>query len=93
MNEGCLCRTVVPAQAIGPEVLLTTNVGLNVSQGRGKLTLSWPVAGSGFVVESSPVLGAGAVWTSVDSPVVADGANNQVVMAPTHVSLYFRLKR
>jgi alpha-L-fucosidase len=84
---------IAAAQAVGPDVLLTTNVALNVSQGSGALTLSWPMAGSGFVVESSPTLGPDADWTLVNAPLAVQGNDNEVTMAATSKAMFFRLRR
>jgi len=85
---------IATAQIVGPNVLLTTNVSLNSSTTGGQLTLTWPVAGSGFVLTSSPSIGSGAVWTPV--PVVANivGTNYQLTIFPTNNGiLFFRLER
>jgi hypothetical protein len=84
---------ITAAQAVGPNVLLTTNVSLAVSQGNGSLTLRWPVAGSGFTLVSSSTLGAGAVWTPVNITPSIIGANNHVTVNMTNVTLFFRLQR
>jgi hypothetical protein len=84
---------IAAAQAVGPDVLLSTNVTLNVSQGSGSLSLTWPVAGSGFVLESSSTLGPGADWAPVDAPLAVFGTDNKIVMATTNKTMFFRLRR
>ncbi len=84
---------IAAAQIVGPNVLLTTNVSLAVSQGNGTLTLSWPVAGPGFTLVSCSTLGAGAVWTTVNATPSVNGANNQVAIIPTNAAMFFRLQR
>ena len=84
---------IAAAQMVGPNVLLTTNVSLAVSQGNGSLMLNWPVAGSGFTLVSSPTLGAGAAWTPVNATPSINGANNQVPIIPTNAAMFFRLQR
>ena len=84
---------IAAAQSIGPNVLLTSNVSLAMSQGNGSLTLAWPVAGSGFALVSSPTLGSGANWTPVNSKAAIVGANNQVIITPTNNAMFFRLQR
>jgi alpha-L-fucosidase len=84
---------IAAAQIIGPNVLLTTNVSLVVSQGNGTLAFNWPVAGSDFTLEWSPTLGRDAVWTVVDVTPAIVGTNNQVVVTPTNATMFFRLAR
>jgi hypothetical protein len=84
---------ITAAQTVGPDVLLTTNVSLAVSQGNGSLTLNWPVAGSGFTLVSSSTLGASAVWTPVNLTPSVIGGNNQVPVTTTNATRFFRLQR
>ena len=84
---------IAAAQSVGPNVLLTTNVSLNVSQGSSNLMLNWPVAGSGFILESSPTLGKGAVWMPVTNASLVIGANNQITVPITNSAMFFRLRR
>ena len=88
-----LTSDIAAAQVVGPDVLLTTNVSLGISQGSGNLTFRWPVAGSGFVLESSPVLGSDAVWTQVNITPAIVGVNNQVTVITTNATMFFRLRR
>ena len=85
---------VAAAQVVGPDVLLTTNVSLSSVSSGGNLTMTWPVAGSGFVLESSPSLGSGAVWTPVSIMSSIVGTNNQMTITPTNTAtMFFRLHR
>jgi regulation of enolase protein 1 (concanavalin A-like superfamily) len=84
---------IVAAQTVGPNVLLTTNVSLSVFQGNGSLSLTWPVATSGFTLESSPALGRNAIWTPVTGEALVIGLNNQVSISPTNSAMFFRLFR
>jgi hypothetical protein len=81
------------SQTVGPDVLLTTNVSLNISRGNGTITFAWPVAAAGFTLESSPALGAGAAWTPVNITPSVIGVNNQVSVSMTNATLFFRLQR
>jgi hypothetical protein len=84
---------IAAAQLAGPEVLLTTNVLLNTSTSGSRLTLNWPVAGSGFTLASSPALGSGAEWTPVSVTPNLVGVNYQLTITPTNGTLFFRLQR
>ena len=92
-NGAMPAADIAAAQLVGPNVLLTNNVSLNMSSSGGSLTMSWPVAGSGFTLASSPTLGNGAVWTPVLIPPSIVGVNNQLTIAPTDKTLFFRLQR
>jgi alpha-L-fucosidase len=81
------------AQTVGPNVLLTTNVSLNLSPGGGTMTFNWPVAASGFTLESSPTLGSNAVWKPVTNAPLVVGLSNQVTIPPTNSTMFFRLIR
>lgn len=84
---------IAAAQLVGPNVLLTTNVSLSTSTSGSSLTMSWPVAGSGFTLESSPVLGSGAIWAPMPVTPSVVGVNNQLTITPTNGTLFFRLER
>jgi alpha-L-fucosidase len=84
---------IMAAQTVGPNVLLTSNVSLAVSPGGGTMTFNWPVAASGFTLESSPALGSNAVWMPVTGAPLLFGLNNQVTILPTNSTLFFRLIR
>ena len=84
---------IAAAHIAGPNTLLTSNVSLGVVQSSGSLTLAWPVVGSGYTLESSPALGADAVWTPVNGTPSIVGANNQVIITPSSATLFFRLQR
>jgi Concanavalin A-like lectin/glucanases superfamily len=84
---------ITAAQIAGPDVPLMANVSLDVSQGSGTLTFSWPVAASGFSLESSPALGADAVWAMVTNAPLIIGANTQVNVTSTKPTMFCRLRR
>jgi len=84
---------IAAAQIVGPNVLLAANVSLTISQSNGTLVFTWPVASSGFTLESTPTLGSGAAWTAVDVTPAVVGANNQVVVTPSNSTMFFRLAR
>jgi hypothetical protein len=88
-----LTADITAAQTVGPDVLLTSNVSLAVSQGNGSLMLNWPVAGSGFTLVSSSTLGANAVWTPVNLTPSIIGGNNQVPVSMTNATMFFWLQR
>jgi len=92
-NGAMAAADVAAAQIAGPSVLLTTNVALGTSASGASLNLNWPVAGAGFTLASSPILGSGAVWTPIlAAPSVVDG-NYQLTITPTNSAMFFRLAR
>lgn len=84
---------IAAAQLAGPNVLLSTDVALAVSPGNGILTMKWPVAAPGFTLQSSPTLGADAVWTTVTNAPTIVGTNNQIILSPAKAMMFFRLLR
>jgi hypothetical protein len=84
---------VAAAQVIGPNALLTPAVSLSATLSGGDLILTWPVAGSGFTLESSPTLGEDALWTPVPATPSVIGVSNRVSISPTDTALFFRLRR
>ena len=62
---------------------------LTVATGGGSVTLSWTAAAAGFVLQSSPAVGAAATWTPVagaPSPISGAGSFN---VGPTAVGQSF----
>jgi hypothetical protein len=84
---------IAAAQTIGPSVVLATNVSASVSRSGSGFTVTWPVASSGFTLEASLKLGAGAVWTPVSTAPSVVGLNNQVTLPVSNSTLFFRLVR
>ncbi|MBU6411814.1 MAG: hypothetical protein KGR98_15625, partial [Verrucomicrobia bacterium] len=60
----------------------------------GNLLVSWPTNGStGFILQSSPALGAGAAWTPVSGTPSVAGQNYQVNVPLTNSARFFELKQ
>jgi hypothetical protein len=62
---------------------------LSVAQNAGNIILTWPAAATGFTLQTSPVLGTTANWTTV--PAVQNGANMQATVPTTGSAAFFRL--
>lgn len=56
------------------------------------LTLSWPVASAGFILESSPSLSP-PNWQPVLTPPANDGVNYSVTVVTVSGTGYFRLRK
>lgn len=86
-------KDIAATQALGQTQVLTTNVSLAASASAGNVTLSWPVAGGAFSVQSSTNLSSG-VWTTVTSPQAQIvGSNWQVTVPNSGKNTFFRLTR
>lgn len=95
--NGALSAAQIAAnQALGPNQLIGTsmNVSLAVtSAGGGNVVLKWPTSSALVDVMSSPVLGAGAVWTSVNRTLTVVGGNYQMTVPITGTAQFFRLQQ
>lgn len=78
--------------AAGPSSLPVELPSLAVQISGNNLIISWPASATGFALESSSVLGAGAAWTAV-SGATASGASMQVSVPRNVGTRFFRLKK
>jgi hypothetical protein len=80
-------------QVLGPNQVLTTNVGLSVAASGNNLVLSWPLAAGSFSLQSKASLTSGT-WTTISTPVAQIVGNQwQVTVPKTGGSTFFRLVR
>lgn len=63
---------------------------LTITPTGNSVTVAWPAAITDYSLISSPVVGAGATWTSV-SGVTVSGGFNQVTLPATNTARFFRL--
>lgn len=77
--------------ALGPNSIPRPTVSFLASG--NSMTLSWPEAFAGFTLQSSPVIGAGAVWTPVATAPVLSGGFYSVTLPATNPAGFFRLTR
>jgi hypothetical protein len=82
-------------QALGPNQLIgtTLSASLSASMSGGNLVISWPTTSALVNLMSSPALGAGAVWTSVNRPLTVVGGNYQVTIPATGSAQFFRVQQ
>ena len=94
--RGALTVSQVAAdKALGPNQLIgsSTSVSLSASVSGGNLVLKWPTTSALVTLMSSPVLGAGAVWTPVANTLTTDGSGNYQMSVPmTGSARFFRLQ-
>jgi uncharacterized repeat protein (TIGR03803 family) len=57
------------------------------------MILTWPTNYSGFTLQSTPNLGASAVWTTNSSPPVVIGGENVVINTITGRQQFYRLSQ
>jgi len=93
-------RVLVPAEALGnyeagPDVVAVGDaVWLTiVNNGDGTVTLSWPIWASDYFVESTAVLGTGALWDLIFDIPVEDGAFYRLTLHANEAEGYFRLSK
>jgi len=58
-----------------------------------QVTISWPAAPGGFVLESSFALGAGALWTDAGITPVPNGNQLTVTISLTGPTKFYRLRK
>jgi len=84
---------VASTQAMGPTQVLSNNVHLNATISGGIVTLSWPVSGGSFALESAPSLTANT-WTTISTPAAQIvGSQWQVSVPASGGAKFFRLAR
>lgn len=71
----------IPATPVEPP-------SLTIARTANELTISWPAAATGFVLESSPVVGAGAAWSMVPGV-----TGNSVTVTPSESAQLYRLRQ
>ena len=71
------------------------NMPMSIVQSNANVAISWPLAPTGFELQSSTNLGSSMVWTTVAAtPTVDTNANRNVVTVPeTGGNQFFRLQR
>jgi hypothetical protein len=82
--------------ALGPNQLVgtSTSVSLAATLAGANLVISWPTNSALVNLQSSPVLGSAAAWTSVSAGTLAiEGANYKWTLPATGSAQYFRLQK
>jgi uncharacterized repeat protein (TIGR01451 family) len=68
------------------------NPTLAISRAGATLTISWPDTFSGYTLESTALLGPGAVWNAVPETVVQAGGFYSVTLSPGAGNGFYRLR-
>ncbi|NWF86174.1 MAG: Ig-like domain-containing protein [Bryobacteraceae bacterium] len=95
--DGALSAEQLAANyAAGPNAIPepTERPELTVSRSGTSVTIGWPTSATGFVLESSTSVGAGASWTAVDtSGAVDQGGQRRLTVTAEGTSRYYRLRK
>ena len=65
-----------------------SGIRLSVSQAGGSVTLTWPAAASGFVLESTAILTPGSAWTAVPGT-----SANSITISISPENRFYRLRK
>jgi hypothetical protein len=67
---------------------------LTAAQTAGALTLAWPLASTGFNLETATTLGPGAVWSTLPATfTITNGQNIVTTNLNGGLQLFYRLSR
>ncbi|MBC8094619.1 MAG: hypothetical protein H7Y43_02295, partial [Akkermansiaceae bacterium] len=86
-------NAIAASSLLGPDQLLSNTASLSATGSPGNLLLTWPLVNGGFALETSPVLGTGAVWTPVNGTKSVVGTNYQISVSTTNAAAFFRLRQ
>ena len=75
--------------ALGPNVL--PQPSLTIVPGAASVAIAWSELFPGYTLQSSPVVGGGAMWTPVSTPPVLSGGSYTVTLPTTNTAIFFRL--
>jgi hypothetical protein len=78
--------------AAGPDALALP-IQLAVSNSASDLALTWPSYATGFNLESSPVLGPGAIWTPLTQSATLGNDRWKVTVPMTNNVRFYRLRK
>jgi hypothetical protein len=81
--------------ALGPNQFsgTNTNVSLSAALSGSNIVITWPANSALVDLISSPVLGSGAVWTSVTAVPIIESGDYKVTVPATDSARYFRLRK
>ncbi|HEU6448236.1 MAG TPA: LamG-like jellyroll fold domain-containing protein [Verrucomicrobiae bacterium] len=81
--------------ALGPDQLIGTNlnVSLSATVSGGNITVNWPTNSALNTLMSSPTLGPGANWTTVNRQITIAGGQFQMTVPVSSAVQFFRLQQ
>jgi hypothetical protein len=93
LYDGALTPDQITADfRFGPNALAVP-VDLGLSMASSNIVLSWPSYAIGFTAQSSPALGANALWSPVSRPPTLSSNLWQVTVPRTNTTTFYRLIR
>ena len=91
--DGRLTPPQLAANGVAGPNALALPINLGISAAASNLTLTWPAYGIGFTAQSSPVLGANAVWSPVGGPPTLSSNQWRLTLPMTNSTTFIRLIR
>ena len=91
--DGRLTPVQLAANNLAGPNALALPLSLGMSAAASNLTVTWPSYGTGFTAESSPTLGAGAVWSPVGGSPTLINNQWQLTLPMTNNTTFIRLVR
>lgn len=90
--------TVAPGSSSSPVLALSLSPPpfLQITNLGGAVQIFWPVAATGYSLESAPALGApgaGTTWLPATNPITVSGLWNTVNLTPSAQTLFYRLRQ
>ena len=91
--DGRLTPAQLAANSLAGPNALALPIRLNMSAAASNLTLTWPAYGIGFTAQSSPVLGANALWSPVGGSPTLSSNQWWLTLPMTNSTTFIRLTR
>jgi hypothetical protein len=91
--DGRLTPAQLAANGLSGPNVLALPINLNISAVAPNLTLTWPSYGIGFTAQSSPALGANAVWSTVNGSPTLSSNQWRLTLPATNNTTFIRLVR
>lgn len=93
-NGAMLDAEVTASYLAGPDWQPTppTPPSLLIARSGTSVVLAWPVAATGYALESTVKLGTNATWQAVSGEPVADNGTNKLTLTPAGTVMFYRLK-
>lgn len=82
---------IMASDLLGPDVTLATNAMLSIMESNRTVTLSWPLADAGFVLQTTGSLNSGTTWTTVTNSPMLTNSTWQLTFPISATNQFFRL--
>jgi len=92
-NGPLTAAQIAADNALGPNQLRGTSTSVSLSINGNDPVITWPTTSALVQLQSSPTLGPGAVWTSINmSGLKVVGGNYQMTVSATNAPMFYRLQ-